>query len=275
MVTASIVTYNTPANELDKCLSSLLCSPVFRVFISDNSPNDDLRRLCKQYDCVEYIFNNANIGYGAGHNVAIRLAMKIPSRYHIVLNSDVHFEPEIIGKITEFMEINENVAQLQPKILYPDGTLQLTQRLLPTPLNLISRRFLPKSLSKILNSKYTLSFWDHNCTANIPYHQGSFMFFRMDALKKVGLFDERFFMYPEDIDITRRMYKHFQTIYWPNVSIVHNHRAESYQSTKLLLIHIINMIKYFNKWGWIVDKERSIWNKQVLHQLGYKTNHQT
>ena len=272
MVTASIVTYNTPTDELNKCLSSLLCSPVSRVFISDNSPNDGLRRFCEQYDRVEYIFNNANLGYGAGHNVAIRIAMKIESRYHIVLNSDVHFEPEIIGKITDYMESSENVAQLQPKILHPDGTLQLSQRLLPTPLNLISRRFLPNSISRILNSKYTLSFWDHNCTANIPYHQGSFMFFRMDALNRVGLFDERFFMYPEDIDITRRMHKHFKTIYWPNVTIVHNHRAESYRSAKVLFIHIINMIKYFNKWGWIADKERSLWNKQVLQELGYKTH---
>ena len=270
IVTASIVTYKTNTDELSKCLSSILYSPIFRIFISDNSPNDDLRRICKQYDRVEYIFNNANIGYGAGHNVAIRYAMKVKSCYHLVLNSDVYFEPTIIGKITDYMENNENVAQLQPKITYPDGTLQLAQRLLPTPFNLISRRFLPNSLSRMLNSKYTLSFWDHNCTVNIPYHQGSFMFFRMDALNRVGLFDERFFMYPEDIDITRRMHKYFKTIYWPKVSIVHNHRAESYQSTKLLVIHIINMIKYFNKWGWIVDRERSRWNNQVLQALGYK-----
>lgn len=105
---------------------------------------------------------------------------------------------------------------------------------------------------------------------NIPYHQGSFMFFRLDCFKKVGLFDERFFMYPEDIDITRRMHKYYRTMFIPDVTIVHAHRAASYKNKKMLKIHMTNMIKYFNKWGWIYDKERSDWNKQLLKELGYK-----
>ena len=92
------------------------------------------------------------------------------------------------------------------------------------------------------------------------------MFFRTEAFKTVGLFDERFFMYPEDIDITRRMHKYYKTLYWPEVSIVHAHRAASYKSKKMLAIHIVNMIKYFNKWGWIFDKERRIINKQTIEK---------
>lgn len=105
---------------------------------------------------------------------------------------------------------------------------------------------------------------------NVPYHQGSFMFFRLECFKKVGLFDERFFMYPEDIDITRRMHKWYRTMFVPSVTIVHAHRAASYKSKKMLKIHMVNMIKYFNKWGWIVDKERSAWNRKLLEELGYK-----
>ena len=56
----------------------------------------------------------------------------------------------------------------------------------------------------------------------------------------------------------------------PDETIVHAHRAASYKSRKMLKIHITNMIKYFNKWGWIYDKERSVWNKQLLKELGYK-----
>ena len=78
---------------------------------------------------------------------------------------------------------------------------------------------------------------------NIPYHQGSFMFFRTACFHIVGLFDERFFMYPEDIDITRRMHKHYKTMFWPGVTIVHAHRAASYKSKKMLIIHMKNMIK--------------------------------
>lgn len=88
--------------------------------------------------------------------------------------------------------------------------------------------------------------------------------------QKVGLFDERFFMYPEDIDITRRMHRWYRTMFVPSVTIVHAHRAASYKNKKMLKIHMVNMIKYFNKWGWIVDKERSAWNRKLLDELGYK-----
>jgi hypothetical protein len=121
-----------------------------------------------------------------------------------------------------------------------------------------------------MNEYYQLKFADHSREINVPYHQGSFMFFRLECFKKVGLFDQRFFMYPEDIDITRRMHRHYRTMYWPGVTVVHAHKAASYKSKTMLKIHMVNMVKYFNKWGWIFDSERRLWNKQLLRQLGYK-----
>jgi hypothetical protein len=103
---------------------------------------------------------------------------------------------------------------------------------------------------------------------NIPYHQGSFMFFRVSALKEIGLFDERFFMYPEDIDISRRMHEKYRTMYWPKVTVTHAHRASSYHSIKMLRIHVINMIRYFNKWGWFHDPIRAQVNHQILREIG-------
>lgn len=93
------------------------------------------------------------------------------------------------------------------------------------------------------------------------------MFFRVSALVKTGLFDERFFMYPEDIDLTRRMHELFPTIYWPDVSVVHAHRASSYHSVKMLRIHAINMIRYFNKWGWFHDPSRKRFNTKILDSI--------
>ena len=102
---------------------------------------------------------------------------------------------------------------------------------------------------------------------NVPYLSGCFMLLRSEALKKVGLFDERFFMYPEDIDLTRRIREHYRTIFYPHVSVIHNHAQGSYKSKKLLWIHIINLIKYFNKWGWFCDKKRQLINKETLNQF--------
>ncbi|ULQ59885.1 hypothetical protein K7I13_00590 [Brucepastera parasyntrophica] len=105
---------------------------------------------------------------------------------------------------------------------------------------------------------------------NVPYLSGCFMFFRVAALITEGFFDERFFMYPEDIDITRRIHRKYKTMYYPDISIMHIHEAASYKDKKMLKIHIINLIRYFNKWGWFFDKERRTINKNVLTQLGYK-----
>lgn len=274
MISISIVTYNTNTDELGKCLASLDDPIVKQIYIVDNSNQQYISVFCKNYPKVIYL-GSENVGYGAGHNIALRKALEDTElKYHIVLNSDVYFEPSILAKIANFMDSNEDVAQIQPYVTFPNGELQYTVRLLPTPANLIFRRFLPSSIVKKMDSRYTLAFWNHKTTANIAYHQGSFMFFRLSAFEKVGLFDERYFMYPEDIDITRRMHKYFKTLYWPEVSIVHAHRAESYKSKKMLKIHIVNMIKYFNKWGWIFDSERKKVNAEILDALGYnnKTN---
>ena len=108
---------------------------------------------------------------------------------------------------------------------------------------------------------------DHDYDLNVPYLLGSFLLFRMEALKDTGLFDERFFMYPEDIDITRRIHEKWQTLYWPHVSIVHEHQAASRKNFKMLVIHLVNMIKYFNKWGWVFDKGRKEFNNDLKRNI--------
>lgn len=93
------------------------------------------------------------------------------------------------------------------------------------------------------------------------------MFLRIEALKKVGVFDERFFMYPEDIDLTRRIHMINKTVVNPFFSVIHRHEKASYKSLKMKIIHITNIIRYFNKWGWFFDKLRTETNKRILKQF--------
>ena len=74
-------------------------------------------------------------------------------------------------------------------------------------------------------------------------------------------------MYFEDFDLMRRIHNVSKTIFYPNVSIIHDHAKESYKSNKMLILHIKSAIKYFNKWGWIFDKERKEMNKRILEEL--------
>lgn len=74
-------------------------------------------------------------------------------------------------------------------------------------------------------------------------------------------------MYPEDIDITRRIHEKYKTIFFPDVFIIHAHAAASKKNFKMLKVHILNMVKYFNKWGWFFDSRRKKINKKVLKDL--------
>ena len=265
-VHASIVTYRTDGDELRRCVCSLRAS-VGRITVVDNSPTDELRGLCSEL-AIDYVYTGRNLGYGAAHNLAMRQSLDSPGvDYHLVINSDVWFGPEVIPAIVEHMDAWPEIGQLIPRTVYPDGRLQHVVRLLPTPFDLIGRRFLPKAWTRRSQERFLLEFLDHASEANVPYHQGSFMFLRTEALKRVGLFDERFFMYPEDIDLTRRVHREFRTVYWPEVTIVNAHSAASYKSARMLRIHMVNMVRYFCKWGWIFVRERREFNRRTLNGL--------
>ena len=260
--------YNTPDDELSRCLDSLSGSAVGSVTIVDNSSNEGTRRLlATTYPHVDYIAN-ANTGYGAGHNIALRRTLENADvQYHLVVNADVSFDHDIIGELTAYLDIHPTAALIHPRVVHPNGRLQPTCRLLPTPANLIMRRFCPP-IGCLLDRRYLLERYDHrSAPVRVPYVQGSFMLLRTAALRETGLFDERFFMYPEDIDLCRRLRERHDIIYYPAVTITHDHHAASYHSLRMAMIHSINMVRYFNKWGWIFDRTRRRLNRDTLREI--------
>jgi len=274
MLNVSIVLYKHPVSEISTLVECLLKSKIVsQVFLIDNSPfeNSEFKTLHATYH-----FTGKNSGYGAGHNIAIRQTIALNLPYHLVINPDIAFDPAILSKIDDFMNNNPEIGLLMPKILYPTGEIQYLCKLIPTPFDLIVRRFLPKSWTRKRTEQFELRASGYDHIINVPYLSGCFMFLRTKALKEAGLFDERFFMYPEDIDLSRRIHRLYRTVFYPEVSVIHHHAQSSYVSTRMLFIHIVNLIKYFNKWGWIVDKERRKVNKEITVQyLAYGTSDNT
>lgn len=262
----SIVTYHTDIDELSRCLRSLDSPCVDTIYIVDNAADGVMRDFCAGIPSVEYL-SSSNDGYGAGHNQAMLRSLEAGVDYHLVLNSDVEFEPCILEKAVSLMDSHDDIALVHPRLEYPDGRQQYTARLLPTPLDVFARRFLPGFLCRGRDRRYTLQFADRSEALNVPYVQGSFMLIRCQALRETGLFDTRFFMYPEDIDLTRRLHRRYKTLYWPGISAVHKHKAASYRNFRMLWIHIVNMVRYFNKWGWFADCERRRMNRTLLKYL--------
>lgn len=259
-MTVSIVTYHTDLDEMRKCLASLHSDVVSTIWVIDNSRDSRMEQLCQNYPKVVYSANT-NVGFGAAHNLALR---QTPDTYHLVLNSDVRFSPAILPRLVDYMDCHQDVGILQPRVTYADGTKQATARLLPVPIDVFGRRFLPSKWMRKRNARYTLEGISDSHDMDVPYLQGSFLLIRTSDLKKIGLFDERFFMYPEDIDLCRRMWAVARVVRHPAVTIVHDHRAGSYHNWRLLRIHCVNMIKYFCKWGWIFDKERQRINSRCV-----------
>lgn len=271
-INASIVLYNNNIEQLTKAIKSFLNTDLkVKLYLIDNSSNDDLKALEKIDERVEYIFNNANLGYGSAHNIAMIQSIEDDALYHVVLNPDIYIEEGVLEKLFKYMEQNSQVGNVLPQVLYPDGEVQHLCKLLPTSIDLILRRFIPsKSWKDKRNDLYELRFSGYDKIMNVPSLSGCFMFLRVSALKEVGLFDKNIFMYLEDVDLNRRIHSKYKTIFYPEVSIVHEYAKESYKSKKLLMFHIQSAIYYFNKWGWFFDKQRDSINDKSLKELNYK-----
>ncbi len=229
------------------------------------------------FSWITYLRADSNKGYGAGHNIALRRIIDL-SAFHFVLNPDISFGPDELEKMIGFIQSDPSIGQMMPKVIYPDGEIQWLCKLIPTPADLFIRRFSIGPMTSLIRKRmerFELRFTSYTRTMDIPYLSGCFMLFRTAALRKIGLFDERFFMYPEDIDITRRMHAEFRTVFFPGATVVHDHAKESYTSPRALLIHISNIVKYFNKWGWFRDVQRSEFNRQTLCRATAHSNEES
>ena len=267
MLNVSIVIYKNPVSEISDLVNELKGSDIVsEIFLIDNSP---VRNVEFEKFELNYIFTGKNLGYGAAHNIALRKSLEQNVDYHLVVNPDILLKKNVLKEMADYMNKNIEIGQIMPKIYYPDGQIQYLCKLLPTPYDLFIRRFLPKKLTNKSMARFEMRASGYNKIMDVPYLSGCFMFFRVSALREVGLFDERFFMYPEDIDITRRMHERFRTVFYPEVSVIHNHARQSYVSFKMLKVHIVNIIKYFNKWGWFFDKERKRVNKEIKAKWNY------
>lgn len=265
MLNISIVLYKNNPTQITNLLNDIFGSQDIKinlVYLIDNSPTDELKSLTSINNKIIYLPSHHNPGYGAAHNQAIRYSISNNIDYHLAVNPDIRFKNRVLEKLISFMEENQHTGLVMPKVCYPDGSTQHLCKLLPTPFNIFARRFLPKSYVDKMNYSYTMQRTKYENIMPVPYLSGSFMLFRVADLAEIGLFDERFFMYFEDTDITRRFYREGKAWFYPHVVVTHEHNQESYRSLKMFFIHIQNMARYFNKYGWLFDRERRSINKK-------------
>ena len=267
MITSSVVTFHTKHEDLKRLIYCVMKSTISSLYIIDNSSNDELRELVSDNPKLHYI-HSINLGYGSGHNIAIKKALELGSDYHIILNPDVYWHDNVVEELYNYMTHNYECGLIMPKVLYPNGNYQYLCKLVPTPIDLIIRRFIPiKSWQDRHDYKYEMQWTNYDKIMEVPILSGCFMMLRCDIIKNVGGFDERYFMYAEDVDLCRRIGDVSKTIFYPFVSIFHEYTKGSYGNRKMLLMHIKSITKYFNKWGWFFDKKRRERNQYCITEI--------
>lgn len=248
MLSMSIVTYNNQS-EIRNVLKSIFQNSLndAEVFVVDNASSDTTTAIVEsEFPQVNLIKLNNNIGFGAGHNSILG---KLNSKYHVCVNPDITLIPGEIEKMIQFMERNEDVSLIGPRVLNEDGTEQFLPKRRPQLRYAIGGFWENRaSIFRKWRSEYTMSDEKIEHPIEVDFCSGCFMVFRTDAFKKCGGFDDRYFLYYEDADLTMKMKEFGKTLYVPDFSVIHKWERKSHKFNKATLYMIQSMFKYFWKW---------------------------
>lgn len=247
MVSGSIVTFNN-ISTIAKTLETIFSQTKdidFKLYIVDNGSCDGTPEFIeKNYPQVSVIRSEKNVGFGAGHNIVIN---SVESSYHAIINPDIVLKENVIKKMVDYMEENTDIGLLSPRICFPDGRDQILGKRNPRLKYLVASRLRGDEPGKLLK-EYAMLDCDLSKPVQIENATGCFMLLRTDVLKKIGGFDDGYFMYFEDADLARRVNEVSKCVYYPNAIVNHVWGRESKRNLKLMCIHIDSMFRYFRKW---------------------------
>ena len=256
----SVILLNYKTGGLVKqLLKNLFAKPLpldYEVLVVDNNSRDGcLKMVQENFPSVITIQSSKNIGFGAGNNLALK---KARGDFILFINPDVAIISEMIVKLFTFIKSRPEVGIVGPRLLNPDGSLQFSCFRFPTIfMPFYSRTILKKIpyVRKKLN-RYRMVDFDHKETRPVDWIVGGCMMIRKQALDSYGFFDERYFMYFEDIDLCRTFWKNgVKVYYYPQAEMVHYHQRLSADEdfiknffNKTLYFHISSWIKYVRKY---------------------------
>lgn len=251
-ISASVVTYNNE-KEIRGVLDSLMnssCLMDMEVYVVDNCSQD---RTCEivvnEYPQVKLIHSTENVGYGAGHNQALRLSV---ADYHLVINPDILFDTDLVEQAVEYMENHTEVAMCIPAVYDIDGTLKFPPKRDPRIRYFVSRLLPRNTITNKWLDEYGMKPEVKSAAApfEIEVCSGSFMVMRRKIAESIGFFDERYFMYFEDFDISRSIRTKGKIMCLPRLKVFHEGKRAAHHSKTARKMFVDSMRKYYNKWGW-------------------------
>lgn len=253
-----VVNYNTKDKTL-ACLASLAKADFSgmskEIILVDNNSAETIELEAKgAITGLVFVKNPSNVGMGAGNNVGIRRAS---GRYVLVLNPDTEVEPSAIRAMVAYLQEHADTGLVGPKLIYPDGTPQESCYRYPNLVLPLVRRTFLGSFAKDYLDYYLLKNLDLTKPQAVDWIMGSCLLIRREVLDRVGLFDERFFMYFEDTDLCRRINNAgFKVVYLPSALVIHHHGRASAKkhwflalfTNRMSRVHLCSLLKYSIKW---------------------------
>ena len=223
VLSVCIVNWNTRA-DLERCLTSLHqcgCSEPFEIIVVDNASTDGSAELIEQrFPQVRLIPNRENSGFAHANNQAILASY---GEFVFLLNPDTVVQPCSLSALVAFLRAHPRAAAVGPKVVNPDGSIQYSARSFPRFRTGLMRLF-PRSRAV---RQYLLSDWDHNSARQVDWLSGAALCMRRDALAQIGLLDERFYIYCEDVDWCYRAKQEGWEIWFTPEAVITHFRAGS------------------------------------------------
>lgn len=248
-----VIVSHDHAPYLDACLRSVAPGRhrvSHEVFVVNNLSHDDTARIVREeYAWVQLIENKSVAGLAANNNRPIRMSK---GRYVLILNPDTEVSTGALEQLVEFMDAQPSVGICGPKLVYPDGRIQPSCRRFPTLAVAIARRTPLRKFMRhaLLNARHLMDDFDHTYTRPVDWVLGACLLVRREFLSEVGLMDEGFFLYVEDIDWCYRAWQAgWEVMYFPGACVVHYHLAKSDRAllSKYSWYHLQSMWRYYRK----------------------------
>jgi GT2 family glycosyltransferase len=263
-LSVSVVVYRPDAQRLAQTLRSLASAyarlksiwPDFEIdiWLVDNGGLADATEAARSVHGVTWsvISGQGNVGYGRGHNLAIAQAH---STYHLILNPDIDIEPDALVRAVEFLDGHQEAGLVAPHVGDGRGHAQHLCRRYPTLFDLFVRGFMPAQVRQIFRRRlahYEMQDLIDESTVvwDPPIVSGCFMFFRTSVLKRLGGFDERYFLYFEDYDLSLRTHDVANVVYLPTVRVLHHGGGAARKGGAHIRMFVVSACKFFNRFGW-------------------------
>lgn len=232
-ISVVIVTWNVKdlLRDLLESLERMSRQVAYEVFVVDNNSSDGSADMVRTaFPAVHLIALSENKGFAGGNNEALH---RVSGRYVLFLNPDTRLTDDAIRKMYDFMEMHPEAAGLGCRLVYPDGSLQMSCRHFPSVLtdffeSVYLDHIFPGSP---LFNRYRMGMWKHDTVREVDQPYGACLLFKKDVLDKVGLMDERFFMYYDEVDLCYRVKKTGGRIFFsPDITIIHYANQSSNQA---------------------------------------------